>query len=229
MKVSVVVPAYNEEEGIEGVVKDLLDQGCVNEVVVVNNNSTDQTERVATKTGARVVQEKNQVYGYAIQKGILETRNDLVVLTEGDGTFVGRDIPKLLAYIGDADMVLGTRTTLELLEEGAKMGRFLRWGNVFIAKLIQLFYGCRLTDVGCTFRAFHREAYEKIRHRIKVGGPHFSPEMIIEMLKADMKVIEIPVHYRKRVGKSKITSTWWKSLMLGFRMIWLITWRRISA
>jgi len=104
------------------------------------------------------------------------------------------------------------------------MGWLLHWGNFLLAKLIQIqFWGkCRLTDVGCTFRAIKRDALEKIINNLKVGGPAFSPEMIIWSLKKGLRIIEIPVRYRKRIGESKITANIRKSIRVGLQMLRLI-------
>ena len=229
MKVSVVIPAYDEEESIARVVKE-FSKPYVDEVIVVDNNSTDRTAELAKRAGARVVKETKQGYGYAIQRGLREARGDVIIVTEADCTFVGKDMEKLLAYIGDADMVIGTRTCMQLVDEGANMGIFLRWGNVFIAKVLQFLYGnVRLTDVGCTFRAIRKEALRKIIDKFKVGGSHFSPEMILEALKANLKVVEIPVNYRKRIGKGKITSaSKFKAFKVGLKMLWLIFSRKFG-
>ena len=104
------------------------------------------------------------------------------------------------------------------------MNWFLYWGNLFLAKLIQLKYWgkVRLTDVGCTFRAINRNALKKIINKFKIGGSGFSPEMIIVALKNNVRTVEIPVHYKTRIGQSKITSNFWKSLKVGLNMVKLI-------
>jgi len=227
LKISVVIPAYNEEKSIFKTVKDFF-QPCVDEIIVVDNNCTDKTPELARKAGARVVKQPLQGYGFAIRKGLEEAKGDIIIVTEADQTFLGKDIYKLLAYIEDVDMVLGTRTCLQLVSKDANMGKFLHWGNVFIAKLLQLLYGnVRLTDVGCTLRAIKKKALNKIICKLKVGGNHFSPEMILEALKNNLKVVEVPVNYRKRVGIGKITSSGrWKAFKVGLKMLWLIFWRR---
>jgi len=223
LRVSVVIPAYNEEKSILKVVKD-FSKPCINEVIVIDNNCTDRTPDMAKKAGAKVIKQPKQGYGFAIRKGLEEAKGDVIIVTEADQTFIGKDIYKLLEYIEDADMVLGTRTCVQLNSRDVNMGRFLLWGNIFIAKLLQSFYGnIRLTDVGCTTRAIKKSALKKIIKNFTVGGNHFSPEMIIEALKANLKVVEIPINYRKRVGKGKITSAGkWKAFKLGLKMIWLI-------
>lgn len=226
-KVSVVIPAYNEEKSISKVVKD-FSKPYVDEVIVVDNNSTDKTGGLAKKAGAKVIKETNQGYGFAIRRGLKEARGDVIIVTEADQTFQGKDLMKLLSYIDDADMVLGTRTCMELASKDANMGFFLRWGNIFIAKTLEFLYGnVRLTDVGCTFRAIKRKSLKKIVNKFRVGGSHFSPEMILEALKSSLKVVEIPVNYGKRVGVGKITSAGkWKALKVGLKMLWLILTRK---
>ncbi|MDI6825964.1 MAG: glycosyltransferase family 2 protein [Candidatus Aenigmarchaeota archaeon] len=229
LKVSVVIPAYNEEESIFKTVKD-FSQPCVDEIIVVDNNCTDKTPELARKAGAKVIKQPLQGYGFAIRKGLEKAKGDVIIITEADQTFIGKDVYKLLAYIEDADMVLGTRTCLQLVSKDANMGRFFLWGNIFIAKLIQFFYGnVRLTDVGCTMRAIRKKALKKIIKKFLVGGSHFSPEMIIEALKANLKIVEVPLNYRKRIGIGKITSSGkWRAFKVGLRMIWLIFQKRFS-
>ena len=208
---------------LKNVIKD-FSEPCVDEIIVVDNNSTDRTSQFAKNVGAKVIKEKRQGYGFALQKGMKKANGDVIILTESDCTFNGNDIYKFLSYIDDVDMILGTRLTKELMERGAKMDWFLTWGNLFLAKLIQLkFWGkVRLTDVGCTFRAINKKALKKILDKFTVGGSHFSPEMIIRALESDLKTVEIPVHYNTRIGDSKITSTKFKSFKVGLKMLWLI-------
>jgi glycosyltransferase involved in cell wall biosynthesis len=222
-RVSVVFPAYNEEAHIRQAVEDFFLPGIVDEVVIVDNNSRDRTAEEAAGTAARVVSEPAQGYGHALRRGLREATGELVILAEPDGTFVGRDVLKLLAYSGDFDMVCGTRTTRELIWSQANMGWFLRVGNLVVAKLLQLLHdGPSLTDCGCTLRLIRRNALAKIAGDLRVGGSHFLPEMVILALKRDLRVIEIPVNYRGRVGESKITGTTKGALTTGLRMIALV-------
>jgi glycosyltransferase involved in cell wall biosynthesis len=227
--VSVVLPAYNEAQYIRAAVEDFFVPGVVDEVVVVDNNSRDGTADRARETRARVVHESAQGYGHALRRGLREASGDIVILAEPDGTFVGRDVLKLLAYADDFDMVCGTRTTRELVWEQANMGWFLRIGNVVVAKMIQVLYGGpSLTDCGCTLRLTHRAALATILDDLNVGGSHFLPEMVIVGLQRGLKIIEVPVNYRGRVGESKITGTLRGTLRTGFRMIGLILRFRLS-
>lgn len=227
--VSVVFPAYNEEGYIRPAVDDFFIPSVVDEVVVVDNNSRDRTADEVRQTRARLVREARQGYGFALQRGLQEATGDIVILAEPDGTFIGRDVLKLLAYADDFDMVCGTRTTRELVWEQANMGWFLRMGNWTVAKLLQFLYGGpSLSDCGCTLRLTHRSALERIRGDLTVGGSHFLPEMVILALKRGLKVIEVPVNYRGRVGESKITGNLKGTLKTGFNMIGLIIKYRLS-
>jgi len=222
-KVSIVFPAYNEELYIRRAIEDFFIPGIVDEIVVVNNNSRDRTAEEASQTNARVVLETRQGYGFALQRGMREATGDLIILAEPDGTFIGRDVLKLLAYSEDFELVCGTRTTRELIWSEANMGWFLRQGNWAVAKMLQLLYnGPSLSDCGCTLRLIHRQALARIQDKFTVGGSHFLPEMVILALKHKIRMIEIPVNYRGRVGESKITGNFKGVLRTGLRMIGLI-------
>jgi len=228
--VSVVFPAYNEEPNIAAAVNDFLVPSVVDEVIVVNNNSQDRTGECAAAAGARVVLETKQGYGAALQRGLREAKGEFVILAEPDGTFVGRDVIKLLAYSEDFDMVCGTRTTRELIWEQANMGWFLRLGNIVVAKLLQfLFNAPSLSDCGCTLRLVRRDALGKFREQLTVNASHFLPEMVILALRQHLKVIEIPVNYRGRIGESKITGSLKGAIKTGTNMIRLILRYRLST
>jgi glycosyltransferase involved in cell wall biosynthesis len=222
-KVSVVMPAYNEAEGIGAAVQSYRAIPEVDEVVVVDNNSRDGTATLAERAGARVVQELKQGYGHACQTALRNARGDLVILVEPDGTFRAEDIRKLLAYSEDFQCVFGTRTSKSCIWSGSNMGYFLRYGNVAVAKLLEYLHnGPCLTDVGCTYKLFHRSALEKIQRQFSVGKSHFSPELMILTVRHKLSVIEVPVHYQPRLGTSKITGSFTKAFRLGMRMICMI-------
>lgn len=227
--VSIVLPAYNEAPYIRRAIEDFLSFDVVDEVIVVDNNSRDGTAEEARQTNATLIQEARQGYGHALRRGLRDAKGDLIIMAEPDGTFMARDILKLLAYSEDFEMVCGTRTTRELIWAHANMGWFLRVGNWVVAKMIQVLYGGpSLSDCGCTLRLTHREALAKIQDEMTVGGSHFLPEMMILGLKKNLRVIEVPVNYRGRVGESKITGTLSGALRTGFRMIGIILKHRLS-
>jgi glycosyltransferase involved in cell wall biosynthesis len=222
-RVSVVLPAYNEVENIKSAIESFFATGVVDEIIVVDNNSKDGTAAEAAKTGARIVRETTQGYGAALTRGLAEAGGDLVILAEPDATFMGKDVMKLLAYADDFDMVCGTRTTRELIWAEANMGWFLRVGNLVVAKLLQvLFNTCSLSDCGCTLRLIARGPLATFRHKLTVRGSHFLPEMVILAKQHGLRIIEIPVNYRSRLGVSKITGSLRGTFTTGTNMIVLI-------
>ncbi|HVL82483.1 MAG TPA: glycosyltransferase family 2 protein [Actinomycetota bacterium] len=219
-KVSVVLPTYNEKDSIREAIGELWSTGVVDEVIVVDNNAAPGTREQVDGTGARLVEEKRQGYGWSCRRGLAEAVGDIVILSEPDGTFIGRDVFKLLAYSDDFDFVLGSRTAKELIWSGANMGWFLRWGNWAVAKMMEFLYNTsNLTDVGCTMRLIHRKALDEISPHFTIGRNHFSPEMMVLSILAGHKLVQIPVNYRERVGESSATGDFWKAFKIGVAMI----------
>jgi len=225
-KVSVVIPAFNEQDCIQYVIEDFKNQKTVHEILVVDNNSKDRTNELAVQAGAMVIKEPDQGYGCAIRRGLDEAQGDIIVMAEADGSFQARDIEKLTNYLKDCDMVVGTRTTRQMIEQGTNMLGLLRWGNVFVGKLIEILWWNqepRFTDVGCTYRAIWKTSYEKIRPYLRGIGPEFSPEMMIAILICRGRIIEIPVSYRKRLGgQSKHSGHFKAHLKTASKMLRLI-------
>src|SRR5437879_4816799 len=153
-----------------------------------------------------------------------------VVLAEGGGTFFAEDLPKLLAYVLDADLVVGNRVVRGLIDQDSQMDYFFTWGNMAVAMLLRLrFWDGRhlgpagLSDVGCTYRAIRRSALKRILPDLVVGGNHFSPHMLLVAMAHDLSVVEIPIRLRRRLGQSKGASqSLWKGLQVGLVMIWHI-------
>lgn len=221
--VSVIFPTYNEKESIGEAIEDFFNSGYVDEIVVVNNNAAPGTDEEVKKTKARLVYEKKQGYGFAIQKGLKEARGEILIVSEPDGTFFGNDIVKLLAYSDDFDYVLGTRTTRELIWAGANMDRFLKWGNWAVAKMMEFLFNCTtLTDVGCTMRLIKREVLKKIEDKFTIGGSYFGPEMTLLIITHRIRFMEIPINYGKRIGESSVTGNKFVAFLLGLKMIALI-------
>jgi glycosyltransferase involved in cell wall biosynthesis len=233
LRVSVVIPAYNEASTIGAVVADFRAHGAVDEVVVIDNRSNDGTGFIAESAGARVVKEESPGYGRACRRGLDEAVGEILMLAEADGSFRASDIGKLLAYIDAAPMVLGTRTTRQMVEQGANMGFLVRWANVAMAKILELLwyfpFEPRLTDVGCTYRAVRRDSWQRIRGGCTHPGPAFSPEMICEAYRHGLRVVEIPVHYYRRLGGvSKHSETFGKLAKTAMSMLRTILRKRFT-
>lgn len=222
-KVAVIFPTYNEKDSIRRAIFSYYATGLVDEIIVVNNNATPGTSGEVSGTGAREIFESKQGYGHALLCGLDNTQADLIILSEPDGTFSGHNVTKLLAYSDDVPVVFGTRTTREFIWEDANMGRFLRWGNWAVAKMTEvLFNTTLLTDMGCTQRLLSREAVELIRPHLTIGGSHFGPQVLLEVIAHGIPFVEIPMNYRARVGESSVTGSFWKAWKLGWRMIFLV-------
>ena len=232
--VSVVMPVYNEAENIRTAIEEFGDHGGVDEIIAVDNNSTDGSDSEIKKTTARYVKETTQGYGAALMRGMREATGDIIVTVEPDGTFRARDLDRLLVYSTDYSVVFGTRTSRNPIwsggDPGANMDFALRMGNWAVAKFLEfLFNGPSLTDVGCTFKLLHREAYEQVRDSLTVNGSHFSPHLMLNVLLKKLPIVEVPVLYRRRVGTSKITGKRSRAITLGLEMIWHIFTMRLRT
>lgn len=229
-RVSVVLMTYAERDSIRSVIEGFYDTAAVDEVLVVNNNAEDGTVEEVEKTSARQVFEPRQGYGHASRRGLQEAQGDLIVLAEPDGTFLPSDIFKLLVFSDHCDAVFGTRTTRELIWHGANMEWFLRWGNWAVAKLIEaLFNTSHLSDVGCTYRLFSRDLALEIAQRMRIGGNHAGPEMMLLAVTSGARFVEIPVNYLPRVGYSSATGKPLTAIAIGIRMFGLILRFRVRA
>ncbi len=221
-KIAVGMTAYNDEGVIGKAVKDFISTENVAKVIVIDNNCTDNTAKEAKESGATVAEEKTQGYGAACKRALIEAsrHGNIICLVEGDQTFAASDLKKLVAYIENCDMVIGTRTTAELSAPDSQLTWFMRYGNLFIAKLLQLrYWGTRFTDVGCTYRIIRPEALDKIIHNLNVTGNHFGPHMVMVAMNAGLKIIEVPVTLHKRAGTSKgVGSDIIKGLKNGIQM-----------
>jgi len=221
--VSIVMPAYDEEKSIGEIIKGFKESEYVDEIVVVDNNSKDRTKEIALRSGARVVEESKQGYGYACKRALLEAKGEYIVLVEPDNTFTPKDLLKFLAYVQDCDLIQGTRTTKEFIAESTNMYFFLKWGNWLVAKILQVLYnGPSISDMGCTYRLIKKSALKKIKDHLNIGGSAFLACMTTAALKKHIKMIEISVNYRGRKGVSKITGSFFKAVVVGLTMLGII-------
>jgi glycosyltransferase involved in cell wall biosynthesis len=234
-RVGVVVPARNEEGTIGEVVREFLSEPAVDLVLVVANGCSDATDERAREAGADVIGADPPGYGNGIKAGLdalAERGFDVGVVTEADGSFRARDLRKLLNYLGDCQMVLGTRTTRQMVQQGANMRPLVRWANVVLAKVLEVFWYFphepRLTDVGCTYRALWLETWRRMRPGLQEAGPQFSPEMICEAYALGLRVIEIPVVYgARRAGESKHSARIRSTARTGLKMLVTICRKRL--
>ena len=204
MRVSVIIPTHNEADAIPRVLAD-IPSDLVTEVIVVDSNSNDGTPEIAAKMGARVVQEPRRGYGQACLTGLAAAEfPDVVVFLDGDYSDRPSELPILLAPIieGRADITLGSRLREQLIPGALPWHQV--FGNRLAAGLIRLLYGLKITDLG-PFRAGRADALRALRLEETTYG--WAVEMILKGALAGFRVVEVPVSYYPRIGKSKISGT----------------------
>jgi len=223
---------YSEgfEENIGYTIQSYKELGIFRTISVVlpeNNTIADYVH----KSGAKTITCPNNItlYGEKLKYAMETTLEEIIILTEADYSFSSRDIDKLLTYLPEADMVIGTRTTRQLIEQGSNMRGLVRLANAFLGRLLYFLWWnrrARFTDVGCTFRAIWKSSYDSIKEDLTSNGPEFSADMMIALLSRHQRVIEIPVNYFSRnqniKGKYQTISTF-------FRFLKLILLRRIIS
>ncbi|MBI2956299.1 MAG: glycosyltransferase family 2 protein [Acidobacteria bacterium] len=219
-RIALLLPALNEEQALVQLL-DELPRGLFARVVVVDNGSTDGTAEVARRRGAEVVREPERGYGRACLAGLaaLEGDVDIVVFMDADGSDVPAEAERLLAPIlaGEADLVIGSRA-LGTAEPGS-LRWAQRWGNGLAVELIRLLYAHRYTDLG-PFRALRWASLEQLEMR----DPNFgwTAEMQVKALQRGLRVREVPVSYRVRLGRSKISGTVKGTAQAGAKILWTI-------
>ena len=222
-KISLILPTYNEKDSIRKVIKDFETEKIIDEIIVINNNAVEGTSKQVAGTSAIEIFESVPGYGSAIQIGLKEATGDLIFVCEPDDTFVANDVHKFLSYIDDVDVVYGSRTVKNFIGKGANMGHFLKVGNWFVAKMMQVLYRTNsLSDVGCTFRLMKRSALKKMQGEFRVKTGFFGPEMMLLTKHYDIPFVQIPIKYQARVGESSYTGDFKKAFKLGMQMIWFI-------
>ncbi len=213
--VVIIIPALNEEAGIAGVLSR-IPSSIVEEVIVVDNGSTDRTAEVARSHGAIVICERVKGYGRACKAGIREAGDaDILVFMDGDNSDYPEDIYRLLEKIGEGnDLVIGSRE--RGVREKGSLKYHQRLGNRLIVMLVNRFWKFRYTDLG-PLRAIRRQALEKLNMEDDNYG--WTLEMQIKALKHGLKVCEVPVNYRNRTGRSKVSGTVTGSIRAAVKMM----------
>jgi glycosyltransferase involved in cell wall biosynthesis len=225
MFISVVIPALNEEEPIGNVVREVAATGMPNEIIVVDNGSTDRTAERAQEAGAQVVTAPRG-YGRACAAGVAAARPEceLIVFLDGDGSdcpeFMKQMVDPLTA--GTHDFVIGSRT------RGRREPGSMNFQQIFSGRLagwlMSILYGVRYTDM-CPFRAIRRNALAKLGMREETYG--WNLEMQMKAARAGLRILEIPVAHRRRAGgESKVSGTLRGTFVAGARI--LVTFVRIS-
>ncbi len=226
-QVVVALTAYNDELSIAAAVADFRIHTSVRRVIVVDNNSRDNTFNAAKSAGATVVTETSPGYGRCVyrclQEALADKTVDLIVLCEGDMTFRAKDLEKLLAYIDHADVVNGTRIVEQLREYTTQLSTFMYYGNFFVGKLLEVKHLGRgtFTDVGTTYKLLRRSSLERL---LPILNPavnlEFNAHFLDTALSSGERVVECPITFHSRVGPSKggnVSNL--RALKVGIRMI----------
>ena len=221
--IDIIIPAYNEEDSVGNVVKD-IPKDLVRNIIVANNNSTDNTASRAEAAGAIVVDQPLSGYGNACLKGMEYVANqdikpDIIVFLDGDYSDYPEEMRELVRPIEeeDVDLVIGSRATGEM-QKGAMMPQQI-FGNWLATCLIKLIYGYEFTDLG-PFRAIRYEKLLLIDMKDKTFG--WTVEMQVKAAKMKMKCVEVPVKYRVRIGVSKVSGTIKGTILAGHKILWTI-------
>ena len=216
MRVSVVIPALNEAGCVGELVQEALAQS-VNEVVVVDNGSTDGTANIAQQAGARVVSEPRRGYGYACASGVAATDANVLVFLDGDGSSLPSEMPSLLEPIthGRADLALGSRVLGHVMQ--AAMPPHQRFGNWLASKLMNMLYNLRVTDLG-PYRAIKRDLLIQLDMREMTFG--WPTEMMVKAARRRARIIEVPVSFHpRRAGRSKVSGTLRGTLLAAYHIL----------
>lgn len=215
----VIIPAFNEESSIANVISDI--PNIVEEIIVVSNNSTDNTEINAKKAGATVLSEPHKGYGYACLKGLeyvatKATKPDIIVFLDGDYSDYPEELTKIVAPIidDDIDFVIGART--KQMRAPGSMTLPQIFGNWLATTLMALFFRSTFTDLG-PFRAIKYEKLLGLNMEDKTYG--WTVEMQLKALKQKLTYTEIPVNYRNRIGVSKVSGTIKGAIFAGVKIL----------
>jgi glycosyltransferase involved in cell wall biosynthesis len=221
MIVDIIIPVLNEERALATVL-DSLPGDLVRRIVVVDNGSTDRSAQIARDFGARVVFEPRRGYGRAVWTGVEELLADppeVVAFMDGDAADDPSDLKKLLAPIKEnrADLVIGSRIAGNT-QKGA-MSPAQKMGNILVPALIRLLYGTETTDLG-PFRVIRFDTLMALK--LVDRGFGITVEMQIKAAKSAVRVVEVPVTYRPRIGESKISGTVMGTLQAGLKILWVV-------
>ena len=217
--VSVIIPSLNEERGIGTCIERVQESFRVHGIdgeVIVSDNSTDETPLIAEALGAKVVTPDRRGYGYAYRFTVNHSHGEFIVMGDADGSYDFLDIPRFLRPLqdGSADLVVGNRFKGEI-KTGAMPWSHRYIGNPLLSFLLRLLFKAEISDAQCGFRAIRRGVFDSLG--LASVGMEFASEMVILSALKGLRIMELPITYYPRLGRSKL-----RSFSDGFRIIWLM-------
>jgi dolichol-phosphate mannosyltransferase len=230
-KVTILIPCYNEEDGIEQVIKEIPKQKLKNlgfraEVLVIDNNSTDKTALIAEALGAKVIKELKKGKGNALRTGFrnISKDTDFAVMLDGDNTYKAHEIPRMIEPLDNnfADVIVGSRLEGRMISKAMSFShRFVNWAWTFF---VRQFYGANITDTCTGFFAWKANIIRNLNGHIKSEGFAIEAEMITKLAKLGHRLYSVPITYAPRKGQSKIAPIG-DGLKISWMLIKNLVWR----
>ncbi|MCH7759463.1 glycosyltransferase family 2 protein [Patescibacteria group bacterium] len=205
-KVSIILPCRDEKESIENTIrqiKETFEKNNINGEIIVSDSSKDGSDTIASGLGVTVIKHDKKGYGIALREGFKIANGEIIIFADPDGTYDFSEIPKFLKVIKNADLVIGSRFKGKIMKKAMPWShRYI--GNPVLTFLLNLFFKVRLSDAHSGFRAIRRNKLKQLG--LKTTGMEFASEMIIQAIKKNLKIKEIPINYYPRAGSSKLRS-----------------------
>lgn len=216
--VSLVLPTYREKDSIRRVLEEFIATPWLDEVIVVDNNAEagtrEEIQKVNRNDRVKVLHEKRQGYGYALQTGLLAAEGDYIVSIEPDGSYGAADLKRFLVFGEDFPVVLGSRTIIRT--KNKDWGFWRREVNILYGMLIHLlFHTAVVTETGCTYKLMHRDIIRRLSSQWRETSSYFATELLLLVVSNGIKFVEIPVTFHERVGSSTVVSGNFRLFRLG--------------
>ena len=219
---TLILPAFNEGLNISNFINDALNLNVIDKIICVDNNSTDNTKEEIKKNNVFYLNAEKQGFGAAVKKGLINCQSDLILICEPDGSFMAKDILKLLNLIEDYDAIFTSRTL-------SMKNFYLKYGNIIYAKILSfLFRGPKITDVGSSLRLFKKKDLDIFIKNLKSDGPELQMELTLNLFELKIKIVEIDINYFKRLGNSNYTGDFIGSLKVALKFTKIVLFRLLK-
>ena len=206
-EISIILPCRNEEKSLDYVlreIKSVIKENNLNAEIIVSDSSSDSCFEIAKKHKVRIVKHNKNGYGNAYLEAYPKAKGDLIFMADSDGTYEFKEIPKFISYLKKGnDFVIGDRFSGKMHKKSMPLlHKYI--GNPVLSGLVRMFYGKKVKDVHCGMRAIKKEKLKDLK--LKTTGMEFASEMVIKAMQNNLKIKEVPIEYKERIGKSKLRS-----------------------